>query len=234
MGKIKDLPVLERPREKAYRYGIEQLSDYELISLLIGYGCRDNSASDIAYEMIRDSGGLYNLVQKPYTDLINFKGIGKNKAIKIIACFEIAKRFQLKREDNQEESNIDSNYIYQRMIPRLLDLKQEQLYLIILDKKKKIVHEVNLYKGNEHSVNYSKLHILQQVIMHNGTYFYIVHNHPSGVLEPSENDIFFTSQIISEGKKIGITMVDHLIVSKDGYYSFLNSSPVRPYLFESN
>lgn len=226
MGKIKDLPVLERPREKAYRYGVEQLSDYELISLLIGYGCRESSASDIAYEMVRDSGGLYNLVQKPYVDLLNYKGIGKNKAIKIIASFEIAKRFQLGREDREEESLIDSNYIFRRMYLRLINLAQEQVYLVILDKRKKIVHEVNLYKGNEHSVNYSNLHIIQQVIMHNGTYFYIVHNHPGGDLNPSDQDIFFTQLIISEGKKMGITLMDHLIIGKNGYFSFLKSEMI--------
>ena len=218
---MNDLPIFERPREKAYRYGIEQLSDYELISLLIGYGCHDNSASDIAYEMVRDSGGLCSLVQKPYVDLINYKGIGKNKAIKIIACFEIAKRFQIREDDSKEESILDSDYIYKRMFLRMANLSQEQVYLVILDKKKRIIHEVKLYKGNEHSVNYSNLHILQQVIMHNGKYFYIVHNHPSGDLTPSDDDIFFTQLIISEGKKVGITLVDHLIIGKDGYFSFL-------------
>ena len=156
MAKIKDLPVLERPREKAYRYGIETLSDYELISLLIGSGCQDNSASDIAYEMIRDSNGLNNLIQKPYVDLLNYKGIGKHKAIKIIASFEIAKRFKLKQEDT-DECGVTSYSIYKRMVMRLSPLNQEYLYLIILDKRKKIVHEVNLYKGNEFSMNYSKL-----------------------------------------------------------------------------
>ena len=89
MSKFRELPVLERPREKAYRYGIDHLSDYELIALLIGSGCVDNSANDIAYEMIRDAGGLSRLVERPYRDLLNYKGIGKNKAIKIITRFII-------------------------------------------------------------------------------------------------------------------------------------------------
>ena len=81
MSKIKSLPVLERPREKAYRYGIDKLSDHELIAILIGTGTVDNSALDIAYKLLMDNKGLFLLVQKPFSDLLSVKGIGKSKLI---------------------------------------------------------------------------------------------------------------------------------------------------------
>ena len=83
MGKIIDLPYLDRPREKALRYGIEKLSDYELIALLISSGTKEESATDIAYTMISQNNGLINVINKPLNDLLSFKGIGKAKAIKV-------------------------------------------------------------------------------------------------------------------------------------------------------
>ncbi len=225
MGKIIELPKLERPREKALYYGIEKLSDYELLALLIGSGCKDNSAIDIAYAMLRDSNGLASLVNKPFSDLLSYKGMGKNKAIKIEAAFEIARRFQSLKK-GEVEKVLDGRVIYEKMKTSMLfkNSIQEHLYLIILDKQKNIIHQVNLYKGNENSVNYSSLQIIKEVLLHNGHFFYIVHNHPSGILEPSQDDIFFTINLINESRKMKITMLDHLIISENGYYSFLEQS----------
>lgn len=223
MGRVADLPVLERPREKALYYGIEQLADHELLALLIASGSKDNSAIDIAYFMLRDNSGLYNLVQKPLSDLTNYKGMGKKKALKLVAAFELAKRYQSK----QLEVGViitGTEMIYQRLKNSPINnsfFDQEHLYLIILNKKKKIIHEMNLYKGNESSVTTSNNQIIQQVILHSGAYFYIVHNHPSGELLPSPEDTFFTCTLIGECQKFGIQMLDHLIISKAGYYSFL-------------
>lgn len=223
MIKINDLPTLERPREKALYYGIEQLADYELLAILIASGSKNYSAIDIAYFMLRDNSGLYNLVQKPFQDLLNYHGMGKAKAIKLAAAFELAKRFQNKCP-NHDETIKDSNMIYERAKPLLSHSfypQQENLLLIILNKKKKIIHEVNVSKGSESSVSASNMQIIQQVIMHSGKYFYIVHNHPSGEIEPSEDDIFFTVSLMKECSKFGIRMLDHLIISENGFYSFL-------------
>ena len=223
MAKVNDLPLLDRPREKALFYGIETLADHELLALLIGSGSKDSSAIDIAYFMLRDNNGLYSLVNRPLLDLQNYKGMGKAKAIKLSAAFEIAKRFQNKKYDGKEVI-CDSGPIYQRM-KKILGYtefpNQEIVYLVILDAKKKIVHQTNLYKGTESSVNVSTMQVIQQVIIHSGRYFYLVHNHPSGNLEPSEEDTFFTVELVKQCPKFEITMLDHLIISNRGYYSFL-------------
>ena len=222
MAKVKELPILDRPREKALYYGIESLADHELLALLIGSGSTDNSAIDIAYFMLRDSKGLLNLVEKPLLDLMNYKGIAKARALKLVASFELAKRYQKKRYDEKEVIN-DSEAIYLRMKKMFSNSvvdNQEIMYLVILNKKKEIVHETNLYKGIESSVNASTTQIIQQVIMHSGNYFYIVHNHPSDEPEPSEEDIFFTVNLVKECIRFKITMLDHLIITHHGYYSF--------------
>ena len=223
MSKISDLPPLDRPREKALYYGIEELADHELLALLIGSGSQNSSAIDIAYFMLRDNSGLANLVKKPLTDLLNYKGMGKGKAIKLIAAFELAKRYQNKNHIVDEIIS-DSEMIYHRLKKTFSNypyVYQEYLYLIILDKKKKIIHEMNLYKGNESSVSASTMQIIQQVIIHSGKYFYIIHNHPSGILRPSEEDVFFTFNLINECPKFSIELLDHLIISQNGFYSLL-------------
>ncbi|MBO4855829.1 MAG: DNA repair protein RadC [Bacilli bacterium] len=223
MAKIESLPTLERPREKAFHYGIDTLSDHELIAILIGSGTTDSSAIDIAYRMLQENNGLFYLVQKPISDLLNYKGIGNATAVKIIAAFEIAKRFNsLKMNNNEEPISIDKIYDkYKHLIGNSI---QEHMYLIVLNGKKKVIHEVNLYKGNESAVNCSWKQIIQQVLIHNGKYFYIIHNHPSGDPNPSQEDINFTSQLIRESQKLHILLLDHLIISNNGYFSFLNSS----------
>lgn len=216
---IKELPVLERPREKALHFGIEKLSDYELLAVLIGSGSSKDSALDIAYKMISDNHGLFHLVQKPMSDLLNYEGIGESKAVKIIAAFELAKRYNSLQPQNEKEK-IDNNFIYKKYKNLLSHTCQEFLFLIILDKKKRIIHEVNLYKGSESNLVYSKKQIIREVLIHQGSYFYVVHNHPSGNLFPSEEDIVFTTEIIHECQKMELTLIDHLIVTSRGYFSF--------------
>ena len=223
MAKVNELPLLDRPREKALYYGIETLADHELLALLIGSGSTDSSAIDIAYFMLRDNKGLHSLMNRPLVDLQNYKGMGKAKAVKLSAAFELAKRFQKKRYEEKEVIS-DSGPIFQRM-KKILSYtefpNQEIVQLIILDKKKNIIHEMTMYKGTESSVNISSMQVIQQVIIHSGAYFYLVHNHPSGNLEPSDDDLFFTVNLVKETAKFDITMLDHLIISKHGYYSFL-------------
>ncbi len=223
LSKIKSLPILERPREKAYRYGIDKLSDHELIAILIGTGTIDHSALDIAYKLLMENKGLFHLVQKPFSDLLSVKGIGKSKAVKIIAAFEIAKRFNsLKANEDEFVSSPDK--IYEKYKYLIANSVQEFLILIVLSSNKKVLHEVNLYKGNEDSLNCSWRQIIQQVLIHNGKYFYIVHNHPSGNHCPSEEDINFTTTLIKESQKLKIKLLDHLIISRNGYFSFLKQN----------
>lgn len=221
MAKIIDLPTLERPREKAIRFGIESLSNHELLALLIGSGTIDNSAMDIAYQMISDNNGLFHLVEKPIIDLLNYRGIKEGKAVKIIAAFELAKRYK-NYDENEEEVIYSSEQIYKKYRPIISSLIQEHVYLVILDRKKRILHEVNLYKGSESSANCSSLEIVRQVIAHGGHYFYLIHNHPSGSVDPSSEDVAFTTELIRKANRLSIILLDHLIMTSSCYYSFLH------------
>lgn len=221
--RMSDLPPLERPREKALRYGVSSLSNHELLALLISCGYIDYSASDVAYQMLSESGGLLNLSLKTIHDLLSIKGIGESKAIRILSCFELAKRLERTRINNQIYLlTTESVFLKYRSMFSLC--QKEHVYIVILDKKKRVLHEASLYLGTSREVNCSALEIAQQVIIHNGSCFYLLHNHPSGNYQPSEQDILFTTELINTSKKLGIMLLDHLIISEKGYFSFRNSS----------
>ena len=138
MSKISDLPALERPREKAFRYGIEKLSDIELLAILIGCGTVEKSALDIAYELLKNSKGLYNLFQTRYQDFLKIKGVKNSKAIKLAATFELGKRYEISKT-NLSQKIENSNEAYQHIFPLISNQNNEIFILLILNKKKEII-----------------------------------------------------------------------------------------------
>lgn len=220
--KIRNLPDLERPREKAIRYGFNTLSDAEVLAIIISSGTRDVSALDLSNIVLSNFGGLFNTVNKSFSDFISFKGIKTATAAKLCAIFEIAKRYNSKRINYEENSiSVTSETIYKMYVNSFARLEQEALVLIVLNKQRKIVYESPLNFGNDQSIKVRVRDILKMVLSHNGYYFYVIHNHPSEKLLPSEEDERFTVELVKACKEVGILMADHLIISKKGYYSFL-------------
>ncbi len=219
MGNIKNLPTLERPREKALRYGLDSLSDIELLTLLISSGYKDVSALEIAANLLTENNGLLALSKVPLTELKKNKGIKDAKALNLAAIFELHYRLSRKEEEiNEKEITVD--YLYNKYKEKLLSNNQENLVLVMLNSKMKIIHEKTLYVGTDNKIIFSYKDIWREVLNHNARYFYLVHNHPNGKKEPSDNDIFFTSELFRESKRINIPMIDHIIIGKDGYHSF--------------
>ena len=173
--------------------------------------------------MLSESGGLLNLSLKSIHDLLLVKGIGESKAIRILSCFELAKRLE-QTNHNTNIHLITTESVFLKYRSMFSFCQKEHVYLVILDKKKRVLHETSLYLGTSREVNCSALEIAQQVIIHNGSCFYLLHNHPSGNYQPSEQDILFTTELINTSKKLDIVLLDHLIISEKGYFSFKNSS----------
>lgn len=225
MAKIQDLCSLEKPREKAERFGIERLTDEELLALLINVGTVGKSALEIANEVLKEAKTLSDLLGKPYQYYLSFKGLNKVKAIKLTAAFEIAKRVGEKRYlIHEQDSEITSDSLYRRYSISLAGLTQEHFILVILNKNKQIIFETTLYKGDDVCAVISSREILRLLSVHNGYYFYMIHNHPNGSLEPSESDLIFTKSIDEKAEKIGVKLLDHLIITDGDYYSFLHAS----------
>ena len=219
MGTIRDLPTLERPRDKALRYGIESLSDGELLTIVIGSGYHGENASDLANKLISTYNGLEGLSFAPIHDVAKQKGIKSNKALLLAAIFEIHKRLNIKRVEKEGEM-ANSDYLYKKYSPQLADASQEVLILVLVNKRRNIIRESLLYKGTESDVVFSYKEMWRELFIHNAYGFYLIHNHPNNQANPSKKDVIFTGEIIRESQKIRIPMLDHLIIGDDGYYSF--------------
>lgn len=217
MIKIKQLPKNARPREKAIRYGIDSLSNEELLAILIRTGTKDESALDIAYKISHGNYGLNNLFQMTYESLLDIKGIGPSKALILSSCFELNRRYQTSLFGDKDK--INTNDICHRYIDKLINEQNEIVILIILNKRKEIIYEEEIYSGGEDFVHYSPESIVKKVILHNGYGFYLIHNHPSGNPRPSDNDYYATNEIIRLSNRVGIKLIDHIIIGKSGYYS---------------
>ena len=222
MGKIIDLPISEKPREKAERFGVETLKDEELLAIIINSGTVGYSSLDIARDLLNECHNLNELLNKPTAYFYTFKGLKKAKALKLIAVLEIAKRInQKQRLIYEEKTTVNSESLYRRYAISLARNSQEVLAIIILNKNKQIIFEKILYQGDDNNLPLNMREILRLLMIHNAYYFYLIHNHPNNTLEPSKNDVAFTKKIEEKTKQLNIHLVDHLIISKDGYYSFL-------------
>lgn len=218
MSKIKELPVIERPREKAIRFGIDKLSNEELLAILIRTGTKDSSALDIAHLINSDNRGLYNLFQKPYEALLDIKGIGPGKALILSACFELSNRYHSSCFENS--GTVDTESLYKRFSAILKKENREVLILVVLNGRHNIVYEETAFIGAEDSVNCPPIDIVKKVIIHHGKSFYLIHNHISGNAYPSDNDIFVTSEVIRTSNKLKVKMIDHIIIGNESFYSF--------------
>ena len=219
MGNIKELPTLDRPREKAIHYGVGSLSDIELLSILISSGYKGYSALEISTSLITQFKGLKNLSKAPYYELKNIKGIKEAKALNLVAIFELHNRLLMKEEE-VEKIVATPEYLYSKYKGKLLSSHQENLVLIVLNSYKEIIHEKTLYVGTDKNMCYSYKDIWRELLNHNGRYFYLIHNHPDSSSYPSREDMAFTSELFLESRRIKIPMIDHLIIGEDGYYSF--------------
>ena len=220
MAKIKELPKYERPREKALRYGIEQLSNEELLAILLRTGTRDKSALDLAHNLNSQTCGLTNLFHTPYQALLDINGIGPSKALILSSCFELCLRYL--KTLSGEVGPVELKSLIRRYYLRLKNEEQEVLFLVTLNQRKEMVHEECLYKGNDISVDCQPNEIIKKVLLYNSKSFYLIHNHPSGNQDPSNNDALITTEIVRLSRKVDIKLEDHIIIGATGYYSFKN------------
>ena len=228
MGKIKDLPSIDKPREKAERFGIDSLKDEELLALIIDFGTVGHSSLDIARDLLDDCHYLNELLYKPKQYFFSFKGLKTAKALKLMAVIEIARRISEKqRLMYEEKTEVTSDSLYRRYSITLAKMQQEVLAIVILNKNKQIIYERILYQGDDNNVAINSRDILRLLMIHNGYYFYLIHNHPNNSLYPSELDVTFTKRIKEKAKLFNVKLLDHLIISSNGYYSFLHDSLFR-------
>lgn len=217
---IKDWSEDDKPREKLMYKGKQVLSDAELLAILIGTGNKNESALDICQKILKQNNNqLSLLLRQSIHQLMQFKGIGKAKAITIVAALELAKRLQL--SVTKEVTKItNSRDVFKLMHPIIGDLPHEEFWFLLLNNNNKIIYRLQLSKGGLTQTIVDIRMLFKTALEHLATSIILMHNHPSGQLNPSTADIAITDKIKEAGNTIDIKLLDHVIITQEGYFSF--------------
>lgn len=210
----------DRPREKMLLKGRNALSDAELIAILIGSGTVGESAVALAQRILAQAdGNLHELGKRSIKELQRFKGVGEAKAITIVAALELGRRRQL--SDLRERPRIaNSRDAFNIIAPLLTDLHHEEFWLLLLNRSNEVFARERLSTGGTAGTVVDIKIVLKTALDARAAAFVAVHNHPSGSLNPSAEDISLTKRLQQAGQIIDLPLLDHLIVSERGYYSF--------------
>jgi DNA repair protein RadC len=213
----------DRPREKLLLKGKAALSDAELIAILIGSGTVDLSAVDVGKDIMSSVGNNVNeLAKLTVTDLTKNKGIGKAKAITIVAALELGRR----RNKILRRKITGSTDVYDEMKPYLLDKAHEEFWIMLLNRANDVMRTIQVSVGGVSGTVADIKMIFKLAIDHLASSIILVHNHPSGQLRPSQADRQLTTQVKEAGRILDIPVLDHMIFTDQGFYSFMDSGEI--------
>lgn len=218
---IKEMNDDEKPRERFKKYGVEALSNTELLSILMRCGTKGESVMELSNGLLK----LFNINDFSninYNVLKDIKGIGEVKAMTLISAIEFGKRVLNKVDLNKQIRC--SNDVYELVKSDLENELQEKLLVIFLNTRKYVIDKKIIFIG---TVNTSVVHardVFREAVKCNAVSLILVHNHPAGSIKPSYQDMEMTNKFISIGKLMDIDVIDHLIIGKNSYYSFLESN----------
>lgn len=217
---IKQWAVEDRPREKYLTKGLQSLSDAELIAILIGSGSRDESAVELSKRILGSAGNnLHELGKLSIVELKKQKGIGEAKAITIIAALELGRRRKIADIIHKDKitTSKDAVLLFQAL---LTDLPHEEFWVLFLNRSNKIIDKQRISQGGLVGTVIDVKIVMKMAIEKLASSIILCHNHPSGNTQPSESDITITKKMKKAGEFLEISVVDHLIVTDDSFYSF--------------
>lgn len=217
--KIKEWAVEDRPREKLLANGQRSLTDAELIAILIGSGNQDETAVELARRILQDSANSLNdLGRKGIDELKKFNGIGEAKAISIIAAMELGRR-RREAEVLVKKKIAGSRDAADYFMPLLGDLDHEEFWVLYLDRGNKIRDSFMVSQGGISGTVIDVRLIMKKAIEKLSSAMILAHNHPSGTLQASDADLKITRKIKNAADLMDISVLDHIIVGQNCYYS---------------
>ena len=210
----------DRPREKMMQKGAEALSDAELLGILIGSGNTEESAVALMQRILAAAGNDLNTLGKwEVRDFARFKGMGPAKSITVMAALELGKRRKL--QERRERAVIRSSQdIYELFHPLLCDLPTEEFWVLLLNQAARVIDKVRISRGGIDQTTADVRAILREALLQRATQIVLVHNHPSGNVQPSAEDRRLTQQVQQAARVMNIRVLDHLVVTDGRYYSF--------------
>jgi DNA repair protein RadC len=215
---IKDVPKEERPRERLLKYGASALSNQELLAIIFGHGSKNESVMSLAQRVLIHFEGLPLLKDATVEELMAIRGIGKVKAIHLIACLELGKRIHsFKPSEKYVIRSPEDGAGF--VMEELRHLNQEHFVVLFLNTKNQVIHQQTIFIG---SLNASIVHpreIFREAVKRSSASIICAHNHPSGDPTPSQEDIQVTRRLSECGKMIGIELLDHIVIGDRKYVS---------------
>ena len=217
----------DRPREKLLLKGKGQLSKAELIAILIGSGNREQSAVELSKHILKSVGNNFAELSKlGVKDLCKFNGIGEAKAISIIAALEIGRRRRADDVIEKKKKIKSSKDAYDVLYADLSDKNYEEFWILLLDRANQIIKKINISEGGLSGTIADPKKIFKYALENNSSSIILAHNHPSNNIKPSDNDIKLTKTISKAASVLEISVLDHIIVGSDKYFSFADESMI--------
>ncbi|MBE5674528.1 DNA repair protein RadC [Staphylococcus sp. SS35] len=220
--KIKEMVTSEMPRERLLSHGAKSLSNTELLAILINTGRKGFSSIDISNELLKATSNLNELKKASVNDLIQVKGIGLQKAITLKAAFELGERMSRRSEINRVKITQPSD-VADFMMASMKDLPQEHFMILLLNSKNIVIKEACVFKGTLNSSIVHPREIFSIAIRENANAIIAVHNHPSGDVTPSQEDIMTTLRLKECGLILGIDLLDHIIIGDNKFTSLVEA-----------
>lgn len=220
---LKEIPIYERPRERALDVGVENLSTTELLAIILRTGSKKYSVLETANQILSKSSKIQNLNFLSLEELVEIDGIGITKAITILSAIELGKRInQIEKNDISFFNPIE---IYNYMKNEIQSLTEERSYALYLNTKGKLIEKKLLTIGTINQTLIDSKIIFKWAYKLSASAFVLIHNHPSKDSTPSKQDLQITREILKQSKTLGIFFIDHLIIGND-FYSMSQSTDI--------
>ncbi|MDE5790547.1 MAG: DNA repair protein RadC [Muribaculaceae bacterium] len=221
--KVKDMDVDDQPRERALKYGISTLSTPDLWALILRTGLPGNPITQLCRDLMRDNEqSLFKLERKTLKEIMSTKGIGQTKGLQILATMEITRRYNREKVGDKYVIN-SSQSIYDLMRSEIGNLSHEEIWTIYLGRRNDVILKKRITTGSAVASIFDVKAILKEALLLEAQGLVLVHNHPSGNLVPSIQDDQITKKMKEGAQVMEMRMIDHLIVSSSGFYSYYDS-----------
>jgi DNA repair protein RadC len=216
---IREWAPADRPRERMLTMGPKALTDAELVAILLRSGSTANSAVDLAKKLLKQAGNdLNSLAKLSVAELMRQKGVGEAKALSILAALELGGR-RADHAPGERPKVVSSAVAYDLLRPMMADLQHEQFWLLALDRGLRLMDRFRISQGGMHGTVVDPKVVFKEAIDRRASVLVLGHNHPSGQLKPSQDDLDLTRKLVGGGTLLDISVQDHLILGAGGYFS---------------
>ncbi|EXJ22828.1 DNA repair protein RadC [Alkalibacterium sp. AK22] len=216
--KLIELPSASRPRERMEEYGPAALANHELLAILLRTGTKDSNVLQLSMQVLSYFDDLHTLKQVSLEELLTVPGIGRVKAIELLATIELGQR--IARSSLLKEGTVTSSQsVGSMLVEEMKDLQQEYVVALFLNTKNQIIKKETLFKGTLNSSVAHPREIFKAAVKYSAARIILAHNHPSGDPEPSDADLDFTRRMVEAGNLMGIELLDHFIIGEKTYVS---------------